>query len=668
MPVWSLALLGAGLLSCEDNESVPAAWDPSIQAVTVPAILADNAPEPYLIQVEINRPADPAEANGLQVRLELSGPGLSVPAVWILKDDGGQPLSAGEAGVLQDAASSGDNIPGDLVFTAQGLVDVASALGVDFSTTPGSYQLLTVLSRDGAEQDRHSRSLAVGHNGAPLVQGAQLPPSLASGDSLTASVQVADPDGPEDLQSVWLALGSQPDRRWLLPALDDSVYSRRLGPEVGARVNGATGFRLGATDRFGQETWSDVNMNVENLPPQVDGQDLRVWQRVAGELQPLDFTDTLRLVIPLPGETREVVFRASPRDDQGPDDIRSVQLVNSVLSTQPILLLDNGAGADPVAADGEYSARVLVPSQAVPPVGQQLELTVEPWLDQTAAVLDLPLALIPERTNLAPTVDAVFAPDTVYSGDHLHLEAEFGDPDGASDITGAWVRFVPTGERWFMQRSGNRWEADLPAELVSFRASASYGFRVVVSDLFSAMDSTEVPVYLENGAPALDESALAFYRVIDGNGHLLAGEDTVRFEIPAPQEFNHFVFTLPVTEDQGLAELDRVEWTIEPLDHSSRTSRFMYDDGGANALSADQVAGDGVFTGALSIEGMDYTNLIYFVDFTASDQLGNEAEPIQRIFKLVDEESPGPIRPPAGRPIRFTLPRHPAMTAFGGAR
>jgi hypothetical protein len=120
MPVWSLVLLGAGLLSCEDNESVPAAWDPAIQTVTVPAILADNAPEPYLIQVEINRPADPTEATGLQVRLEFSGPGLSAPAVWTLKDDGGQPLATGEAGMLQDATTSGDNIPGDLVFTGQG--------------------------------------------------------------------------------------------------------------------------------------------------------------------------------------------------------------------------------------------------------------------------------------------------------------------------------------------------------------------------------------------------------------------------------------------------------------------------------------------------------------------------------------------------------------------
>jgi hypothetical protein len=548
-------------------------------------------------------------------------------------------------------------------------VDVAAALGVDFSTSPGSYQLVAVLSRDGEEQHRRSRTLSVGHNGTPLVQGAQLPASLASGDSLTATVQVTDPEGTEDLQSVWLALDNQPDRRWLLPAIDDSVYSRRLGPEVGARASGTTAYRLGATDGFGQESWSTLNMVVENLPPLVAAQDLRVWQRVAGELQPLDFTDTLRLVIPLPGETREVVFRASPRDDQGPDDIQSVQLVNTVLSAQPIPLLDNGAGADPVAADGEFSASVLVVSQAVPPAGQQLELTVDPWLNQTAAVLDLPLALIPERTNLAPIVDGVFAPDTVYSGEGLHLEAEFSDPDGASDITGAWVKFLPTGERWFMQRTGSRWEADLPAELVSFRESAAYGFRVVVSDLFSALDSTQVSVYLENGAPVLDESAIAFYRVINGNGFLLDVQDTVRLEIPAVADTNFFVFTLPVADDQGLAELDVVQWTIEPLDGGAGQTNLLYDDGGSNAGSADQTAGDGVFTGATILVGLpSYNNLIYFVEFTAIDQLGNQAEPIHRIFKLVNEETLGPIRPPDGPSTRFTMPRHPAMTAFGGAR
>jgi hypothetical protein len=109
--------------------------------------------------------------------------------------------------------------------------------------------------------------------------------------------------------------------------------------------------------------------------------------------------------------------------------------------------------------------------------------------------------------------------------------------------------------------------------------------------------------------------------------------------------------------------------TIEPLDGSSRTSFLLYDDGGSNLESADQTAGDGVFTGAMTLVGQaSYNNLIYFVDFTATDQLGNDAEPIHRIYELVDEESPGPIRPPAGRPVRLTLPRHPAMTAFGGAR
>lgn len=670
LPAWPLALLCTGLLACEDNESASGPWVPVIQGVRVPAGLADNSPDPYQIQVEINRPVNPAEATGLQVRLELSGPGLASPALWTLKDDGGQPLAGGEAGVLQDAGSSGDNIPGDLVFSGRGLVDIAGALGVDFSANPGSYQLQAVLLRDGSEVDRSSRSLSVGHNGTPRVSGGSLPASLASGDSLSAALTVVDPDGQQDLESVWLELASQPGRRWALPALTDTTFGGRLGPQVAARTEGASMYHLGATDRFGQENLVALTMDVDNQPLSLETQDLRVWQRVDGDLTPLDFADTLRLVLPLPGQSREVVFRVTPRDEQGPDDIRAVELTSAFLADQTLSLLDDGQEPDLLAGDGEFAVSVIVPAQAEPPAGQQLELRALPWLEsQAGSLLDLPLALIPERTNAAPAVDAVFAPDTLASGDVLRIEAEFSDPDGSGDLTSAWVKFLTTGERWFMQRTGNRWGVTLPEDLVHFRESADYGFRVVVSDLFAAQDSAQVAVHLVNGAPRLVEDEMAFYRVINGNGTLLAGVDTVRLEIPAVGDTNFFVFTVPVVDDQGLAELDRVEWTIEPRDGSSRTTFLLYDDGGANGESADQTAGDGVFTGAMTLVGQSsYNNLIYFVDFDARDQLGNEATTVQRVYQLVNEESPGPIRPPVGRPMRFTLPSRPAMTAFGGAR
>ncbi|MCA9783822.1 MAG: hypothetical protein KDC10_03825 [Calditrichaeota bacterium] len=665
----SLALLALGLISCEDNAAPDSVWQPAIQSVQLPTVVADNAPAPYLIRVETNPPTNPADATGLAVHLELSGPGLSAPAIWTLMDDGGQPLAAGQAGVLQDPGSSGDNIPGDGVFSAQGLADLANTIGVDFSDSPGSYQLVAVLSRDGSELQRSTRTLSVGHNGRPLIQSTSLPTSLASGDSLDAHIILSDPEGNDDLQSVWLELAGQPERRWTLDMVNDSTWSRRLGPEVGARTSGPSLYRLGATDLFGQESFEELSVDVQNLPPVLTSGSLHVWQTVEGDLQPVDFADTLKLVIPLPGQSRQVVFRAIPGDPQGVADILAVSLSSPILSGEPLQLLDDGVSPDLLAGDGEYSGSLTLGPQDEPPAGQNLQLQVTPWLSQAPVLLQLPLALIPERDNAAPHVDQVFVPDTLASGQFLRVEAEFSDPDGASDLTSAWVKFLDTGERWFMQRSGTRWGVDLPEALITFRESNDYGFRVVVSDLFSARDSSDVSVYMVNGEPRLDEEMLAFYRVINGSGFLLDVQDTLFLEIPAVGDTNFFVFTLPVQDDQGALEIERVDWTIEPLDGSSVTTFPMYDDGGSNIESADQTAADGIYTGAMQLIGQaSYNNLIYFVDFTAQDLLGNEATPIHRIYKLVDEEQPGPLRPPTDRPVLSRVNSRTAHDPFGGAR
>ncbi len=647
VPFALLALLG-----CEDNVQDPATWTPEILMISGPENLVDNSPDPYTLTVSVALPADAARAAQLSVELEISGSGLSSPDIWQLLDDGGSETPS--AGLLQDAGGSGDVVPGDGVFTARGLADLAGALGVDFSQEAGSYSLTARLLEGSEVLVDATLTLDASNNSAPEILSVTVPDSLASGDSLHLSFLYTSEESDDELAG-WLYLNGEAETRWPLQSQGDTLFSGHFGPEVGARAEGHSAYTLALEDGFNEAVLSPLSLFIENDEPAIPAGGLRAWQLVDGARLPLAISDSLRFVVPDPGETHTYFLDVRVEDPQGVRDVRAVTLDMSSLGLSDQPLRDDGMGADLVAGDGIYSMELVLDHAEEAPAPALLVAEAEPWLaSQSLATLQQPTAFVPAIPNAAPLIEQIFLPDTLYAGEMLHVEAIFSDPDGAGNLASAWIRIEDTGDQWFLHIAGERWEADIPDMLAHFRPTDSYDFTIGVSDIFNEVTTQSVSLVIENALPVADEAQLIFYEIQDdGTGIPIEVADTVYFEIPAVGDSTVFVATLPVSDLEGADEIQRVQYINRP-EGGGEFPFDLYDDGGSNAESADQEAGDGIYTAAFVLVGQEsYNNYVYDWSFVATDIFGRESLPVDRVIRLV-EEIPG--SPPDGGNMRFTLP------------
>jgi len=283
------ALLPLLLLSCADNElQPPGSVTPQLLAVEAPARVVAGFGQPYELRATAELPD--AAPGRFAVLAAVSGPGLADPLTWRLADDGSAaPLADPGAGQL---ALSGDNVPGDGVFTA--------AIAADFAGELGDFQLALRLLDGGSPVDSGQASIARVANSPPALSRLAAPDTLASGATLELSAVAVDPDGADDLVGVQLETVGGAVRSWSLQPANDSLWTLSAGPVLAAGFAGATPFRLVASDRAGQTAELPLEIVLENAPPVLDAAGFALWIYDFGTESwlPHAVGDTLRLDVP----------------------------------------------------------------------------------------------------------------------------------------------------------------------------------------------------------------------------------------------------------------------------------------------------------------------------------------------------------------------------------
>jgi hypothetical protein len=388
MKNWTPALLLL-LLSCADNEfQAPGPVRPQLLAVEAPLRVVAGWPTSLELRAVAELPE--AAPGRFGVEAEVNGPGLAAPLIWRLADDGSAaPLD--EAGVGQ-LTHSGDNVPGDGVFTAR--------FAAGFSEGLGDFALTLRLLDGGTVVDSGTATFARVINSPPLLSSPLVPDTLASGAILELSVAATDPDGGEDLVGVQLETATGTLRSWSLQPANDSLWTLSAGPEIAAGQQGATPFRLVATDQAGERGEWPLEIVLENEAPHLDrgGFELFLFDFGSETWLPQETGDTLRL--PVPAEDLFIFNLMLPvTDPQTGADIALVEWAIERAGTPDedfdwVEMDDLGpeiSAFDRVAGDGIWSGGFQLPAGITHPdwvlrirardrVGQWAELQEWPML------------------------------------------------------------------------------------------------------------------------------------------------------------------------------------------------------------------------------------------------------------------------------------------------
>ncbi len=331
------------LAACADNTVAPGSVTPAIDGIDCTQSFIDTWPEPYELRLHAQLP-DPAEQE-YSASVLVTHVDVGDTLEWTLLDDGDL-LSLGE-GVDGQLSHSGDNIPGDGIFTA--LIDPA------FSELYGEFTLLFRLSGDDVLLASQTLAVSRNSNTPPSIDEVLVDSALASGDTLEVSATISDEDGQDDIVAVSL-LNMQTSVSWELLA-DDSQFVGYVGPEIAAGCQGVTQFRLEALDHSqGSAVW-DLNIELENTPPSLSEADLElyVWGgNSSWELFADSSVDTMRIEIPSAGDIFVFQFRMPVADAQTLLDIELAQVLFRGLGNGTATPIPGSYEGDTYASEGVY--------------------------------------------------------------------------------------------------------------------------------------------------------------------------------------------------------------------------------------------------------------------------------------------------------------------------
>jgi hypothetical protein len=306
-----LLLFGA----CADNEFEPTPTIAQILSLSTPAHIVAQWPDSILIQAETLLPT-PYTPGDYALVMQVEGPGLENAIQWQLFDDGDFYEIVLEApGQL---LHSGDNVPGDGVFSALITSDFTEGLG-EFSLRADLYEGSQLLSQSFA-------SLSRVVNSAPAIHTIQAPDSLQAAQGLDLSIILSDPDGSEDLAIVRLE-NHLSAREWDLTLSQDSTWALSLDASFAAGLLGTTRFYLHVEDRFAATALDSFDVDIENTPPQLDASAFQFWIFDLDDevWNSFPVADTLRLLVPDVGSTNYYNMALPVFDARGQADLAQVE-------------------------------------------------------------------------------------------------------------------------------------------------------------------------------------------------------------------------------------------------------------------------------------------------------------------------------------------------------
>ncbi len=306
------------LISCSDNAVEPNQQAAGILGTEMPDRVTVDRPQPYIYKAELQLPLGLEES--YQLWLELVGPDGGDALSYQLHDDGSA-FTISNPGPGQ-AEISGDNVPGDGVYTAR--------IAPSFSNQEGEFGWTLRLYENGDQISQRIGSLSRLPNELPVLFDANVPAALDSGTGLVLGVKAYDPDGEADLTHVLMELGNPAAPRVLeLTAMGDSLFSLTTGPEVAAGFQGETALRLVAEDLTGARSELELSIDLENTPPVIHPGSLEMYQRLDSEpeYQQLLFEDVIHMYVPSTSPEDSVYYQMRlPIDDlQGQGDIVSAR-------------------------------------------------------------------------------------------------------------------------------------------------------------------------------------------------------------------------------------------------------------------------------------------------------------------------------------------------------
>jgi hypothetical protein len=329
------------LISCSDNAVEPNQQAAGILGTEMPDRVTVDRPLPYIYKAELQLPVGMEDA--YQLRLDLVGPSGGEVLSYQLHDDGSA-FTITDPGPGQTAVS-GDNVPGDGVYTAQ--------IDASFSSQEGEFGWTLRLFENGEQISQRIGSLSRQPNELPVLFDANVPAALGSGSDLALSVKAYDPDGEGDLARVLMELGNPAAPRVLeLTAMGDSLFMLETGPEVAAGFQGETALRLIAEDQTGARAMLEQTIDLENTPPVIQPGSLEMYQRLDSEpvYQQLLFEDVIHMYVPSTSPEDSVYYQMRlPIDDlQGQDDIVSARWQIEATANPDVILT-----VDMIDLDGE---------------------------------------------------------------------------------------------------------------------------------------------------------------------------------------------------------------------------------------------------------------------------------------------------------------------------
>lgn len=340
---------------------------------------------------------------------------------------------------------------------------------------------------------------------------------------------------------------------------------------------------------------------------------------------------------------RKHLISVKVADPQGLTDISEVSYkITPSGASVPVLhgqLVDNGTQGDILPKDGVFVAQIDGQFAGNLTGEFKLEVSARDVAGNVSNVLGAIIQVLAGSENAAPEITGVAVPATVPvdSAFTFLISVAVTDAEGQADIQKVTYQFFPpahpnpTKEDTLSDRGV---AGDLIAGDGVYSATLSSSLFAKIADYFIRFQAED---RAGNQSPA---------RVVTLRGRFQITGAPVISNISVPEIVNAAVNSVAliaaaVSDPQGLADIDTVQVRIFlPEGPEAANSPLILRDDGNPTLSGDQVAGDGVFSGLLSLPGNGTSPIDFKLVFQARDQSGKSSNPVDHILTVAFNDAP----------------------------
>ncbi len=340
---------------------------------------------------------------------------------------------------------------------------------------------------------------------------------------------------------------------------------------------------------------------------------------------------------------RKHIISVKVEDPQGRADILEVSFkITQSGATVPALqgqLVDDGTQGDILPKDGVFAAQIDGSFAGTAAGEFKLEVSARDLGGNASNALNATIMVREGTENVPPEIASVVAPATVPvdSAFTFLIAITVTDAEGRTDVQRATYQFFPPSHPNPTKEdtlSDNGDAGDLIAGDGVYSATLSSSLFEKIADYFIRFQAED---------RAGNKSSA---RVVTLRGRFQISGAPVIVNIAAPEIVNAVVnpialVSATVSDPQGLADIDTVQVRIFlPEGPEAANSPLMLRDDGNPALSGDQVAGDGIFSGLLSLPDNGTSPIDFKLVFAARDHSGKPSNTVERILTVAFNDAP----------------------------